>query len=241
MRSSGDNKLYIDGALIVAILSLLFSFYTHTKLTVLNKAEVVISPSEIQIETFKTKSADIAADNIVPSLTNIGKATADNIRLEFFGCYRDFYIKNRHCLKYWDTQYISELPPGATSQFGATLINYPIPTADIGSEQFLLLFHVQYLDTLTNSQKEGFYFFHYLLGVPTTQQGKSAVGYLVSDDLGQICPGIVFELTQENASLSLINKAREYCVDVGNPISNKDWAYSNPYTYVVPEWFKYLR
>jgi len=216
-----ENKDYlVYWPIVISVLSLVFSIYVNTQLNKTREAQVIISQPEIKVVSFAPRcpsGSDFPCDEIDPLVKNVGSVIAEDVRIEFFGCFFNenitFTVNSLRCVKYWDTKLISGLPAGQVSNFGVSYITHELikNNRNITGEKFVLIFDLTYKDDLTNNKKEHFYFFQYNIGEHTTATGGSAISYLTSDDYTKMCPWLERDLFKAGAGESLLGHVYNKC------------------------------
>jgi len=212
-----SNKELIT--IIIAVASFLFSFYTHLQLVELDKAQIVISQNEIDISSAGPpcpNGENYLCDVIDPVVKNIGKAVAEDVQVELFGCFLDgqvIYGKNGlHCMKYWGTKLIGSIAPGEEGNYGNSYIAQKddICGSFVG-RQFILIFQLSYRDSLENDMQHRFSFLQYQIGMYRTVDNKSALRFVISEDLQKMCSWLEGDLKRAGASKDLVDYINIRC------------------------------
>ena len=148
-------------SLVSIIWSGFWSFHTYNQLLPLQKSNVIFSESNLRILNNQTVcSSDgecLRGDQIELTLTNIGRAPAQNISFKIYGV----PYSNGTSSKLFDNQLVNDVQPGASVRIG----NVGIGNTEYPGQPIALIFILQYTDSLTSlPMPDTFFFYHYTLG-----------------------------------------------------------------------------
>jgi hypothetical protein len=196
-----SNKELIT--IIIAVASFLFSFYTHLQLVELDKAQIVISQNEIDISSAGPpcpNGENYLCDVIDPVVKNIGKAVAEDVQVELFGCFLDGQV------------IYGSIAPGEEGNYGNSYIAQKddICGSFVG-RQFILIFQLSYRDSLENDMQHRFSFLQYQIGMYRTVDNKSALRFVISEDLQKMCSWLEGDLKRAGASKDLVDYINIRC------------------------------
>lgn len=168
-------KLELVIAIISACISVfgfILSYISYYQLLPLSESNVILSESSIVV-TPGMYLKDTKVDDIVPHLTNIGKAAASKLQLQvLFGTF-DASGLVPSFVKAYDTYVVNSLDPDTGASIGDVVVNGDAP------EFTALVFCIKYFDTLEDKfQFKTFYFKH--------PQGQARVISMTTDDYGNI-------------------------------------------------------
>ncbi|MDD5721590.1 MAG: hypothetical protein PHT16_04100, partial [Candidatus Pacebacteria bacterium] len=164
---------------LLAIISLGWTAYTHFKLLPLQQANLVFLEKDIMIQNIKKTEYEMY-DRINSTITNTGKASAQNIEFSIYSMYfnKNILLYGEEVKEFfYNSKILNELPGGESVSFGVINIPYYINGID---GQVALIYHLKYIDSLTPRDLQNkIFWLQYPLG------GYGASG-LIKDDYEKI-------------------------------------------------------
>lgn len=190
--------------------SLEWSQKTHNQLLPLQQSNVILPESEIKISQSKglIKEMYTSYDIVEPTIRNVGKATANNIKFRIYAVYfnneLEFLTSGTSTIRFFSDKIIHELPPESSANFGQMSIPHSAAECSrnlvADREQIALIFHLEYLDSIDKEtpQKNKVFLFQYNIG-------GSRVYSLIGDDYLKIYDRLKMKLENDGDNEYLLN------------------------------------
>ncbi len=184
-KGEKDNIIKI-APYIISILAFLFSIYTYYTTLPLQQANVIFSASDITITpNVIIPGTDLTGDWIIPSISNIGKSSAENIKFTIYIVQSTSSVQ-----QIFNDSLVTNLEPGEKVRFGAFGPTYKAPSGiDMSGARVGIIFHLSYIDSLTKEQKNSVSMYTYSLG------GKDTITNLVNSNYKDIYKSLLESAT----------------------------------------------
>lgn len=148
LKTNGVTKIKVgvaEVALIVSVLTALFSIYTFNKSLPLSAANLIFSEDQIEVTFYTSGTEDILDDKVsfIPIIKNIGYSPAYKVHFEAYTIFEPenvfFNKKDNDIVKQFSDELVHPLQPGSTASFGEVISDRFFDTGDKGQDNFDLI------------------------------------------------------------------------------------------------------
>ena len=173
-------------SIFISLLAFGFSFYTFYITLPLQQANVIFPPSDIIITPNVTiPGTDRLGDWIIPSVSNIGRSSAENIKFTIYLVQTTSSVQ-----QIFNDSFVTNLEPGEKARFGAFGSTYTTMSGnDMSGAKIGIIFHLSYVDGLTKNPKNSVSMYIYSLG------GKDTISNLTKSNYKDIYKSLLESAT----------------------------------------------
>ncbi len=208
-ENSGEINLWQEikaiAPTILALVAVLFSWWTFEKLLPLSQSNIIFSENSIIIHPNQESKEDGRFDVISPLFKNVGKVPAYNLFVQVYGIPFSENVtwdSGKKVERYFSSQLIHALDPESSASFGSfRVFHFPQDkngkSIDLAknSERFAIIFCLAYHDLLEERKaSQRMFYFQYVIGTPFLSS-------LTSDDFEKIRPRLVEQLNKEGDTI----------------------------------------